>query len=546
MLKDNQDSPHHPSHSDLHSSKTFSEEVPMYNILLLGATQSGKSTLLEFIKKYADPSYDIDRSHIGYGNESHTKGVRVEVVSTTLPVYKLYDRKDGNREFDTSRLKDERSFKKFLARDDDLELRPEEVPGSTKVRFRIFDTPGLNDTTMEDDITNIAKIFPALSKIDNFHLIVVMDSHHVPLFPSQKSAFTTCFDLFEDFKSLMMVVHTKSPNHHRFPGLNKFFDTKLSQRSEFFNRIAGRDVPTKRIDCDLEETGPAHLCMTRNAIREILEIATIKPPVAKKMALVRKMPTMIAVDRKLHKICDRELEFTLQLCQTESGKLKMDIKLTEWEIEKKKKLLREHDTDDLLLLSEKRFDEGGGPINWIKDRFGGQADQEHTMELLEQDHTIDNLTVAHQEIEVLDQKGGRGETSWSVRFKRHAFKPGYYHVVLSTYKRTKFRKEVGQWKWELDQWNKALKRSKEERDALNEVVENKAIESPEKSFTSRPYDLCNKAVGYRKILDFTEAETLSLDLFLRLVDAGVYQGGDIDLQVQALEEQLTKEFGVCV
>ncbi|KAF9349913.1 hypothetical protein BGX34_001501 [Mortierella sp. NVP85] len=544
MLKDNQASPHCPLHPALSSSGTLSE-TPVYNILLLGATQSGKSTLLEFIKQYADPSYVANRSRIGYGNESHTRDVHVEVVPTTLPVYKLFDLNDGNREFDATRLKDEKSFKRFLFRDDDLELRAEEAPGSTEVQFRVFDTPGLNDT-MNNDINNIAKIFPALSAIDNFHLIVIMDSHPVPLFPSQKSAFNTYFDLFEDFKSLMTVVHTNTPNHHRLPGLNKLFDTKLRQRSEFFNRIAGREVPTVRIDCDLDETGPAHLCMTRNAIRDILEIATIKPPVAKEMARVRKMPKMLAVDKKLRKNCKSTLNHIRQSCQTEADRLEIDIEFTELEIETRKELIQEHDTDELLLLFEERFDEGMTFFNWINDFFG-RAEREHTMTLPEQTLTIDHLAVAQQAIQILRQSGGRGQKEWSVRFKRHAHKSGYYHAILSVYKRNKYKEAIDCWKKQLDVSTRRLKSFEEDLSVLKGIVKNGTIDPIAKSSPSCPFEqMRRKAVGYRKILDFATDKTLSLDLFLELADAGIYQGGDTDHQVQVLEEHLAKKFGVYV
>jgi hypothetical protein len=70
--------------------------------------------------------------------------------------------------------------------------------------------------------------------------------------------------------------------------MNTRFDLKLAERSQLFNQFAGRDVPTKRIDCDVDETGPGHLWMTRNVIREILEIATVRPPVVYRITGYRK------------------------------------------------------------------------------------------------------------------------------------------------------------------------------------------------------------------------------------------------------------------
>jgi hypothetical protein len=58
----------------------------------------------------------------------------------------------------------------------------EEVPGSSLKRFQIFDTPGLDDPNGYDS-RNLARIFSALSEIDQLHLIVLMDSHYVPMIP---------------------------------------------------------------------------------------------------------------------------------------------------------------------------------------------------------------------------------------------------------------------------------------------------------------------------------------------------------------------------
>ncbi|KAF9996476.1 hypothetical protein BGZ65_007935, partial [Modicella reniformis] len=161
MLKDDQDPP--PAWAPDLSQKPLigkdplvnalsppSDTPPVYNVLLLGPTQAGKSTFLESVKQYADSSYDINIKRIGNGNMSHTQDVIEDEVMTSLPIYKLYDMNDDGRELDTTQIKTESAFKKLLARDDDLELRAEELPGSKLVRFRIIDTPGLDDTNGND------------------------------------------------------------------------------------------------------------------------------------------------------------------------------------------------------------------------------------------------------------------------------------------------------------------------------------------------------------------------------------------------------------
>ncbi|KAF9349912.1 hypothetical protein BGX34_001500 [Mortierella sp. NVP85] len=478
---------------------------------------------------------------------------------------------NGN-EFNPSSLKDEISFKKFFTLSDDLELRSVEARGPTAMKFRIFDTPGLNDTN-ENDIRNIARTFSALSTVDHLNLIIIMDSHHVPLTSSQKAAFKAYFDLFEELKGLIVVVHTHAPNQHRIPGLNTRLDNKLKKRSEFFHQIMGREVPTKRIDCDPEEEGLAHLCMRRNSIREILEMATIKAPVARETTLVRKIPIMTAVDDKLYKKYMDKLIPILELCKSESDWLKVDIEFTEWEIRAFEEHVREHDTDELIPIFEKRFDEEVNFFGWFKDYFGGRADQEHTMEFPQQESqqksqeepqqksqeepqqksqeepqemlTIDHISVVQQSIDVQDESGGQGHKFWSVRFKRIACKSGYYHVVLSVYKRTMHQKDIEKWKNSLNHCNERLEAHKNRLEVLKGIVEHDTSDPTVKSCNPSLFDqLWNQAIGYRKIMDLMAAKTLSLDLFLELVDGGIYQGGDTDHQVQALEGLLAKKFGI--
>ncbi|KAI8349798.1 hypothetical protein B0O80DRAFT_459351 [Mortierella sp. GBAus27b] len=508
------------------------DALPVYNILLLGPTQSGKSTFLENVKQYANPSYIINTSRIGNGNESCTQVSHVEVVTTNLPNYQLFE---DDKEFDACRLKDENSFRRFLARDGDLELRRVDLPRMTPVQFRIFDTPGLNDTN-DNDIQNIASTFSSLIQVDYFHLIIITDSHHVPLNPSQKEAFRTYFDLFDDLKGLITIVHTHAPNQYRIPGINTRLDNKLKERSEFFNGIVGRVVPTKRIDCNPDETGPAHMCMTRNAIREILEMATIKAPVAIDATRVRKVKTMLNVDKLAYDAFKIKLDSDLASCQSNSEKLTVEIEDIEKNIEAKKEVIAQHDTDELLPIYEERYDEGVNFFSWFQD-LGGRAEREHTMDFREQEFVIDNVRIAQQAISILNESGGKGEKSWKVKFKRYKFNAGYYHAVLSTFKRTKHEKDIKQWNSELEELNKALKDKQEEQKGLKEAADLAFRDPWENNDLSDSFEqLRKRIIDYRRMLDITSDRTLPVDLFLELAEAEVYHPSNIVASDKALDK----------
>ncbi|KAK3820266.1 MAG: hypothetical protein J3Q66DRAFT_336696 [Benniella sp.] len=525
-----------------HMPALSSNSTPTYNILLLGPTQAGKSTFIESVKRYADPSYVINTERIGTGNESCTSEVRVEEVTTNLPIYRLYDLADGNREFDLSRIKDERAFKKFLARDDDLSLQAEVEPDSANVQFRIFDTPGLDDTH-GNDIPNIAKVLSALSESNEIHLVLIMDSHHVPLIPSQKEAFKTYFNLFQRLRDLMTIVHTHVPNQHRFPGTNSKLDNKLKERSEFFNGIAGVEVPSKRIDCDLEEEDPAPLCLTRNAIREILEIAMLKTPVAMNRSHIHKLPTMAAVDDFVRRRFEAKLDAVIKARdsrskQNEADQLLDKIEEAKREVQKWDQLLRQHDTNELHQLYEKRYGEEITFIGWFQDLFG-RANEVHKMEFPHQEFTIHNVKVGRQWIDVLDESGGHGQQFWSVQFKRHAFRPGYYHVVLNITSSTKYYKEIAQWKPQLETWTKTLEDLKTEHIRLKVLAEMNIGDPSQDS-----EELREKKSKYEMILELVGSDTLPVDLFLELANAGVYQGTEVNRSADALEDHLAKKFEI--
>ncbi|KAK3820255.1 MAG: hypothetical protein J3Q66DRAFT_368259 [Benniella sp.] len=422
-------------------------------------------TYLFFLSR-TDPEIP-DASHIGSGNKSHTQVVRTEVVTTNLPACRLYG-SNNNLELDLRRFlteRSERDFKKLLICDEDLELRPDEIPGSTTVQFRIFDMPGLDDTNGED-IKNIARTFSALTETKEFHLILIMDSHAVPLLPTQEDAYKAYFELLEELRDLVTIVHTKVADKHQHPE-NTDLEERLLKRSEFFDNVVGREVETKMINCDLKETGPVHRCLTWNTIREILELATNGTPVFIHRTYVHKALIMVPVDRKVLQMCKNKLALLTQSSNLQ--KLIVDMVKTRVKIKEKRQLIRKHDTDKLLTIYERRYEEEWSLIHWPK---------EITMEMQEQELDIDEIVLNEQSTYLTHQAGGVGNKSWEVRFKRRFFHKGHFDVAL-------------------------------------------------------------KDISQR-----LSADTLPLEKFMELAEAGIYQGSDVDRCADTLESYLEKKMGL--
>jgi len=510
------------------------ESLPVYNILLLGTTQSGKSTFLEGVKQYADPSYKVNHDRIGKGNKTCTLDVHTEIVTTNLPVYRLYEA-DANEELDIFSMfleKSVRPFKKLLERDEGLTLCPEELPDSKWARFRIIDTPGLDDTK-SNDLPNIAKTFSALSDIDEIHLVLIINSLETPVLLSQEAAYKSYFQVFEELKSLLTIVHTKVPNIHRHPKDTKIGE-KFSERTTIFNEIAGFEVPAKTIDCDLdEEAGLTHVCLTRNTIREILEMATVKTPVFSRRTNVCKPPAMITVDDALRKKYEQELDSVNKSSSDldETGRLDIQIQKYEEDIYAINALIQELDTDDLIQLFDARFDE-----EW---KFSGwEWVEEHTMEFPLQEFTINRMRVAQQSIKILSEDGGEDKKFWRIQFSRKWVQSGYYHVVLSTTSRNKHKRRIDQWKKEIDGLNQTLGPIREWR----AVVRHKTGESTDGTDPKKMLMQFQRRLNRcRKMLNHLTSKTLPMELFFQLANSGIYQGSDTSMK--ALEDYLLEMFG---
>ncbi|KAF9364478.1 hypothetical protein BGX34_001407 [Mortierella sp. NVP85] len=512
------------------------ESLPVYNILLLGTTQSGKSTFLEGVKQYANPSYKVKHDRIGKGNKTCTQDVHTETVTTNLPVYRLYDLEaDANEELDIFSMfleESVRTFKKLLERDEGLMLSPEEMPDSKWARFRIIDTPGLDDTK-GNDILNIAKTFSSLSDIDEIHLVLIINSFETPVLSSQEAAYKSYFQVFEELKNLLTIVHTKVPNIHRHPKDTKIGE-KLLERTTIFNEIAGFEVPAKIIDCNLdEETGLTHVCLTRDTIREILKMATTKTPVLSHRTNVCKPPAMTTVDDALRKKYEQELDSVDKSISALNEAIKLDTQIQKYEedISANNALIQELDTDDLIQVFDKRFDE-----EW---KFSGwEWVEEHTMEFGPQEFTINRKRVTQQSVNILSEDGGEDEKYWRVRFSRKWVQSGYYHVVLSTTSRNKHKKLIDQWKTEIDVLNRTLVPLRE----LRAVVKHKTGESIDGTDPKEMLMQFQRRLNRcRKMMNHLTSKTLPMELFFQLANSGIYQGSDTSMK--ALETYLLEMFG---
>lgn len=248
-----------------------------YNILFLGEAQSGKSTLIEHLRKYADPSYTINKENIGDGIFSHAKDVSTTTIETSLPSYYVSEARErvdygaflnGEQEDYEDELNERRKYR--------LER---EQPITAKATFNLIDTPVLNDTSLFDE-TNIATIFKALESIESVNLAVITIANN-PLTEDLLNALKAYIDLVPELNGNIAFVHSRIDYAKLHPHQDPLFARSLDTKKGLLNNLVDPNTPAPHllIDNDIGSNRTIRNCITQNTLRELLAFATNKDPV---------------------------------------------------------------------------------------------------------------------------------------------------------------------------------------------------------------------------------------------------------------------------
>ncbi|KAG0023907.1 hypothetical protein BGZ82_010620 [Podila clonocystis] len=257
----------------------------------MGKTQAGKSTLIEYIKNYVNPSYAIDKSLLGDGNLSKAESTRPFYVESNLPVYEVY-RKDTGEVIDLedlpSKFEDEEDYRDILfLRERDVGLR--QAPQDRRnlvdnIEFRLLDSLGL-ENARENDSDHAAMIINKLIHIQTFNLIVITESYKNLLTQEQQLELEYFANVFKGLHSRIMFLHThvdytnihptNSTLHRNVRMKNKAL-SKLFRRHDNevpFDENNFEEYPSLTIDL-VSKKRPVINCLIQHTIRKILQMAT--------------------------------------------------------------------------------------------------------------------------------------------------------------------------------------------------------------------------------------------------------------------------------
>ncbi|KAF9414633.1 hypothetical protein BGZ94_000330 [Podila epigama] len=517
-----------------------SESPKVYNVLVLGETQSGKSTLVEFMKKYADPSVAINTKLIGTGFLSHTEKPSTYKIHTNLPEYHVAD--------STPKAKEPRvNYGEFLSLEDPYDFEDELnrrrnltlVKGESsypEMTFNIIDTPGLN-ATEGDDEQHVQKIFNALIDAKTIHLLIITISSG-PFTQGLQDAIKCYVDMFPDFNGIIAFVHTHF-NYNNLHPVRAQGSQAIEIRMDSLHKIMGRNTFAHfKIDCDVYNKKPIRDCITQNTLQRILELATFNRPVDMKHTVVNKTRKMRDIDNLLRdkfEATSRTIEQTLRFKDKEEGDLLSEIFMLETTIHKQdaridvlKEYLIRHDVTRHEILFEQRRDldyeaEGKGQKLLISFPPNGEG----------QPHIIEDKKMIRHGVNITEESGGRGSTFWWAEFERISPQNCVLHVKLYTAKRNKHLEEIAARKAELANLEEKRRISQVRRDEH-------AIQHRDKKEQIR--DIVDNHADGIQILKYVTNEVISPDVFAALMNAKAYMGNTAlcARQVQAVYTELAR------
>ncbi|KAG0015568.1 hypothetical protein BGZ80_009776 [Entomortierella chlamydospora] len=426
-----------------------------YNILISGEIQSGKSTLIQGIRRYVDPTCQIDKSTIGGGKFSHTQVVRTTEVTTNLPPYYVYEmsKEDGEKypvDYDGFIKMEKEDYEDAINKRKGYELS-QGIPTSDQPerKFKLIDTPGLGDTENFDEI-HVSSILKALKDIQDVHLVLITVSNNA-ISDGAKDAIKSYVNILPNFKGVLAFVHTRVSYKDLHPSYRRFIES-MEEKKKILGEIANtRNVPYFMIDYDLECTRPIQARITQSTIRNILSLAPFNQPVRVETMTLNKTPKMSEVDMFLKEKYETVIEARgtalegkdkaqVKVLET-IGNLKASIGEKEGKIRDVVHNLLLHETNEMVLFDQKRFEEDWSPLEITKT---------HEVRMDCAPHLIDHLDIMAHNVKIKKAGGGRGAPFWEAKFQRNRYQHGIFHAKVYIKKRKMFEKEIQPWKRDND------------------------------------------------------------------------------------------------
>ncbi|KAF9199629.1 hypothetical protein BGZ59_003847, partial [Podila verticillata] len=271
------------------------------SVLILGKTQAGKSTFIEFVKDYANQQHIINESLLETRFRSKTKKPKRFVVKTALMPYEVFDAtgtridigslghqyQDPEDYFDA--LNNRKATLKPVFHNDASSPPPREV------EITFLDTPGIEDTNGRD-AEHAERIIDAMAQMQSFNLIIIIINCEETPSKSHQLAFnyySKVIHTFQGHRSNVVFLYTHveyEKCHHsnadhlsvmklRHKAFSQLFQCQGSYNHDDVSKAVVEPYPMYNIDFDKRQR-PIKKCMRLMTLREILTRVVNSPAVA--------------------------------------------------------------------------------------------------------------------------------------------------------------------------------------------------------------------------------------------------------------------------
>ncbi|KAF9386355.1 hypothetical protein CPB97_003818, partial [Podila verticillata] len=345
-------------------------------------TQSGKSTLIEHLKKYADPGYTVNMKNARDSTFSLTKNVIATEIHTNSPAYYIKSPKNNQR-----------------------------------VDYGEF----INEA-------NIAIIFKALASIESVNLVAIMVSNN-PFTEGLMEALKAYIELLPEFNGNIIFVHTKIDYAKLHPEDDTQFANSLNEKKKLLARLVSCDsiphilinnaIGTKQVVCN---------CLTQNTLRNLLSMAKLNQ-------LTEKMRYVDLILRDKYEV---SIKVHLETLGT-----KAEIAKKEALLEKSQEYLRVSNNDTLELLHEELYQQDFSILNVMESSKsmyypGKKRAAKHGFI----HHVLNHIDFHMQNIKVLQEASSKGEKFWAIKFHWRKHQNGIYHIKIYITRKKKFAMEI--------------------------------------------------------------------------------------------------------
>lgn len=500
----------------LNKSPCGSHVAPIYNVLVLGETQSGKSTLIQCMREYANTSADIDITALGTGILSHTQEVNTTPIITNLPEYNVVDKSGVNINYSKFiKMHDRNDFEDALNMRHGLKTIKGRPHLHTSAKFNIIDTPGLNSTGSDDE-QNVQSIFNALNRVTTIHLILITISLG-PFTLGLKDSIRTYVSMFPGFGGTIALVSTHFDYKYFHPA-RAHVSHAIDNRTECLRGIMDRKTFSSfKIDCNLNSKRPIRNCITHNTILRILELATLSPPVHVQQSVVSKTRKMRDIDNILRPRLESaiaSIERTRWLQDPDEGEeLLAEIFLCDTRIHKLNAKIKVLEVPLLEIQNKERIDMEHVVI-----------DQERATEICHQVTRVQHLPIhgdlLHYQMQVAGECGRSGDggpqRSWQPDLRPACTVHCHHQVKIYTTKLKKYRDDIEKKRREYWELQRKMERAIQHREE-NPLYREK--------WPQGVMDAIDDHAEKLQVLEFLENEFLLPEVFKALMDAEVYIGG---------------------